>query len=585
MADLSLNAAPVANYTPPQAPQATNPLGMASTIMQMQQLQNQNQLFQQEFAAKQGIGQIMSTAPSIDAGLEMIQKSPFAAFAGPAAATARAAELAKAQTAQTQQLINTGLMEQHQKGIAYAMNGLLPAMADPAKMLDSQAQTVLKTFPPEMRSVLQERIKDLKAGIEVGVTKDMTPEQALEKRRANLAGALSPHIKADDLYGPTVNQDVGNATEVYRLPPAWGDQNQPRKLLYSIPKGVGPRTDEGGMLVPGITSERAQQPGTAGAQSALPLFAQGAGSAGSAGPLGLPANTPPGAQAPVAAARPEPRAVYPKLSDYSLLPEGGVTPGMLGQSYSTMAYHAPSNTMISTPATAAERSQEAKLSDQFTGDGQQRYTAAQNALKQMPVLEQDINNAIKAGFAPGAGAPLKVEVAKAGQAILDLINPNRDKSKDLDTSSAESAMKSFTKLGIDAAKAQLNQPQIAAESLFKGLEGNPSFTNTPLGLKLILSGMKSDLQREVDRRNYQVAWKQDPRNHGQLNGADEEFDRRFPVNSYAQKVLDEHQMILDKGQLKFQTLDSVRKAVQDGLLTPDQAADIASKQGFKAPGR
>jgi len=71
MADLSLNVAPVANYTPPQAPTgAANPLGMAGTIMQMQQMQNQNRLFQQEFAAKQAIGQIMSAAPSIDEGLK-----------------------------------------------------------------------------------------------------------------------------------------------------------------------------------------------------------------------------------------------------------------------------------------------------------------------------------------------------------------------------------------------------------------------------------------------------------------------------------------------------------------------------------
>jgi len=560
MAD-GLNFAPVANFTPVQAQAPANPLAVASQVMQLQQLQNQNTAFQQELAAKQAIGQIMSSAPSVEEGMQRVMRSPYAAQAAPAVASYRGAQQAEAEVGNINQRTSAGLMEQHQKGIGFAMNGLLPALADPQKLLDSQAQSVLKTFPPDMQKVLNERIKDLKTGIEVGVTKDMTPEQALAKRQANMAGALSPHVPADQLYGPTVNQDVGNATEVYRLPPAWDNQNKPRQLLYSIPKGTAPAVGGGGVLTPGVPAERAQLPA---GPSAAPAGGLGPRSAAGqeANPLGIPTVASPSAPAP---------APGPK---YSMLPAGGPSADMIKQSYPGKVLNVQTGEMLPSPGTPAESAHEAELNSRYNKEDQQKYTAAQNAMRVLPSLEADITSAIKNNVGPGAGAPLKVETIKLMQSALDLINPDRDKSKDINTSSAESAMKSFVNMGLSAAKAQLNQPQIAAESLFKGLEGNPSYTNTPLGLKLIMSGVQSDLQRELDRRAFNVKWQEDPRNRGNLKGADEEFNRQFPIQNYAQKVLDEHRMLLDKGTLKFKDAAAVKKAFEEGLLTREQAITL-----------
>ena len=560
MADLSLNFAPVAQYTPPQAPAGmANPLAMAGQIMQMQQMQNQNKLFQQEFAAKQAIGQIMSAAPSIDEGLKQVTQSPYSAFAGPAVAAYRGAEQAQSAIALQNTQRQGALMEQYQKGAANVTAALLPAMADPAKMFDKQAAQALSIYPKEMQPTIKGYLDSVKQAVFTGI--DPKDPGAQEQMRARLAGKLTGIVPMEQLYGTTVNTDVGTATQISRIPPTW-NPDQTLKVIATVPKGrLGTVNPETGLVERSLSPEELANPtGALGPQ-------RPASPAGNA--LGVPPPAAPAAQAPVAAPAPASAAGSPYR-----FAGGQITPDMIQPSVTGTGLNAYSGQVVPAP-TKQQKDQEQKLSEEYTGAGASRAESARQALGQLTIAKTDIDQMIKDGIKPGTGTPMLVELIKAGNRFAELTGSDMKLSE---TASAEDAMKQLGRLSLSSAKTLINNPQIAAESLQKAIEANPSLSNSELGLKLVLSGVQSDLQRELDKREFLTQWKNDPRNQGLLGNAEESFNKRFPPEKYAETVLKEHGMILKNGELRFASPEALVQAVRDGSLTPDQAKAIRARQ-------
>ena len=560
MADLSLNFAPVAQYTPPQAPAGmANPLAMAGQIMQMQQMQNQNKLFQQEFAAKQAIGQIMSAAPSIDEGLKQVTQSPYSAFAGPAVAAYRGAEQAQSAIALQNTQRQGALMEQYQKGAANVTAALLPAMADPAKMFDKQAAQALSIYPKEMQPTIKGYLDSVKQAVFTGI--DPKDPGAQEQMRARLAGKLTGIVPMEQLYGTTVNTDVGTATQISRIPPTW-NPDQTLKVIATVPKGrLGTVNQETGLVERSLSPDELANPtGALGPQ-------RPASPAGNA--LGVPPPAAPAAQAPVAAPAPASAAGSP----YRFAGEQ-ITPDMIQASVTGTGLNAYSGLVVPAP-TKQQKDQEQKLSEEYTGAGASRAESARQALGQLTIAKTDIDQMIKDGIKPGTGTPMLVELIKAGNRFAELTGSDMKLSE---TASAEDAMKQLGRLSLSSAKTLINNPQIAAESLQKAIEANPSLSNSELGLKLVLSGVQSDLQRELDKREFLTQWKNDPRNQGLLGNAEESFNKRFPPEKYAETVLKEHGMILKNGELRFASPEALVQAVRDGSLTPDQAKAIRARQ-------
>ena len=560
MADLSLNFAPVAQYTPPQAPAGmANPLAMAGQIMQMQQMQNQNKLFQQEFAAKQAIGQIMSAAPSIDEGLKQVTQSPYSAFAGPAVAAYRGAEQAQSAIALQNTQRQGALMEQYQKGAANVTAALLPAMADPAKMFDKQAAQALSIYPKEMQPTIKGYLDSVKQAVFTGI--DPKDPGAQEQMRARLAGKLTGIVPMEQLYGTTVNTDVGTGTQISRIPPPW-NPDQTLKVIATVPKGrLGTVNQETGLVERSLSPEELANPtGALGPQ-------RPASPAGNA--LGVPPPAAPAAQAPVAAPAPASAAGSP----YRFAGEQ-ITPDMIQASVTGTGLNAYSGLVVPAP-TKQQKDQEQKLSEEYTGAGASRAESARQALGQLTIAKTDIDQMIKDGIKPGTGTPMLVELIKAGNRFAELTGSDMKLSE---TASAEDAMKQLGRLSLSSAKTLINNPQIAAESLQKAIEANPSLSNSELGLKLVLSGVQSDLQRELDKREFLTQWKNDPRNQGLLGNAEESFNKRFPPEKYAETVLKAHGMILKNGELRFASPEALVQAVRNGSLTPDQAKAIRARQ-------
>jgi hypothetical protein len=95
------------------------------------------------------------------------------------------------------------------------------------------------------------------------------------------------------------------------------------------------------------------------------------------------------------------------------------------------------------------------------------------------------------------------------------------------------------------------------------------------GAKLIIESNRMAAQRLIDEHDFRSAWMADPRNNGNLQGADVAFNKAFPATSYMDRVLKDFG--LDSAG-KFTTPEAVRSAFHRGLLTQKQAEDLIKQQ-------
>src|SRR5271170_5936086 len=80
-----------------------NPLQAVGSIVGIQNAMNQNRMFQQQFQAKQAIGEIIATAPDLETGLQRAAQSPYGAWAPDIINSYRQATLTQQQLANAQQ--------------------------------------------------------------------------------------------------------------------------------------------------------------------------------------------------------------------------------------------------------------------------------------------------------------------------------------------------------------------------------------------------------------------------------------------------------------------------------------------------
>jgi hypothetical protein len=127
-------------------------------------------------------------------------------------------------------------------------------------------------------------------------------------------------------------------------------------------------------------------------------------------------------------------------------------------------------------------------------------------------------------------------------------------------------------MGLNVVTTLLGNQREAAETIINTTKSVPGIDNTYLGAKLVASAIKSALQRTIDMRNFENAWQQ--KNQGNLNGAIEAFNQKYPADTYAEKVLGNFGLT-PKG---FASPEAVGEAYKSGLVTKDQMFSILKKQ-------
>jgi hypothetical protein len=148
---------------------AVNPLGTLSQFAQVQNALNQNKLFQQQFAAKQRMGQIFAQSADPEAALATIMKDPVAApFAGEAMNSYRQGMLALTQQHGQE-------LSQNDSALSGYLKAATSAMSDPS-MLPSVTKRVLATLPPNVRERVAPAIDAVNDSLVTGL--DKLPEDA-----------------------------------------------------------------------------------------------------------------------------------------------------------------------------------------------------------------------------------------------------------------------------------------------------------------------------------------------------------------------------------------------------------------------
>lgn len=198
-----------------------NPIGSALTMMQIQNAANQNRLFQQTFAARQQMGEIMASAPNTEAGLQQILQSPAAPFAGEFLNSIRAAQQAMVgMQGEQQKQAQSGLEAvmhmlpsvyanptngQWQTSMNVATQGLSPyAMQASKGAIESIRQGLMENLPADQNAaagVVRQRIGALL------YSSNMTPDQMYA-----LGGVIRPQVvQTTGAQGQPISQVVGGS--------------------------------------------------------------------------------------------------------------------------------------------------------------------------------------------------------------------------------------------------------------------------------------------------------------------------------------------------------------------------------------
>lgn len=170
-----------------------NPIGSALTMMQIQNAANQNRLFQQTFAARQQMGEIMASAPSTEAGLQQILQSPAAPFAGEFLNSIRAAQQAMVGMQGEQQ-------KQAQSGLEAVMHMLPSVYANPT---NGQWQTSMNVatqgLSPYAMQASKGAIESIRQGLMENLPADQNAAAGVVRQRI---GALlySSNMTPDQMY-------------------------------------------------------------------------------------------------------------------------------------------------------------------------------------------------------------------------------------------------------------------------------------------------------------------------------------------------------------------------------------------------
>lgn len=497
--------------------------------------------------ARQRAGEILAAAPDLDTGIARLQQDPLTAAWAP--------ELAQTAAA-TRNAVLSGQGQLQQQGIdafhSFAQN--LPAVLADPKNRPPARDIALRLASPAVRDRLGQSIDYLYQSLDHDLPQD--PAAAKQRQVQDLAGwivSAGAGAAVPQILGAPAQVQAGNRIEFGRVAPAQGG-----------PGGEAPGAlSPGNALVPGIAPQYAQpgavaQPGIGPRGPAGPSPAPGAGPSPNA--LGVPA---PGLAGPLAPPNSVdggplvPPGYVPRVPGRKPGVVGGVPIGPAGEIASGLAHD-------------------------FMTEGLRTF---RNATASMPMLDEidaNLDNMAKLDpgqktnfMTPGAAGDLRTSLGNGLNTVLQMFGDKTavDPSK---LASAEDLMKVTQRMGPSVLQSLLGQQREAAETIKNMNEkGVPGINNTYLGGKLMTASIRQATKRVIDMRNFENWWQ--AQTGGDLTGAEEEFNRLRPAQSYIKQALDEFGLT----PLGFKSLGALRDAVAKGYLTPKQAADQAKKQGFK----
>lgn len=581
---------------PVAAPAQVNPFEMIGQWAQIQNAMNQNKLFQQTFAARQKAGMILANAPDLETGLSALMQDPITApFAAETINSVRQGQLTLTQ-------LQGAIQTQSKDGLEAFMKALPTVFADPTEdTWNGITNATLSTLSPQARARVEPAIGSLKRALMDGLPDDPAAKKATFGQRLTgmmLASGFTPDgIK--QLVGTNKELDLGGAIQPGRtIPEQLGGGFAPSGPAYG--KGLAPQivTGPGGVPIP-VGGEN-NLLGPVQANGLQPGVPQGAEPSGPINALGGTASSgPPVTAQPIAPPRTAPRLVPPAgmtgpnagAFDAAPAPQAAAgdgtplfDPAVPMRSPQTGTGVAGLPLLSPTQLKASE-----KLQDEFSGDGAKEYNNAVQSLSSLKYMDNALDAMAKktSGFSdrfltPGAFAESRANIASTYNTLAAMAgqwDPNKPISPDnkppfdpATIASAEDFQKETKRMGLMVLTTFLGAQREAAQTIQGITASVPGINNTYLGGKLVSASIRGAMQRVVDRRQFLNQWQN--QNSGNLTGAGEAFDRLHPAEQYAEHVLSQFGL----NETGFKSPADARTAVQNGYLSPDQAADLLVKQ-------
>jgi hypothetical protein len=499
---------------------------MADTLGKINSLKQ----FQQTFAARQRMGEILSSAPDSETGWSEIMKDPSVApWAGEAFSNWRTGQLAYTQQQGEQQKQATGAMETF-------ISQFPRLLANPGSW-DSAVQQVLAITPEAVRPKVAESMAALQKGLLGGV--DPNSPQARDTLNKNLSAALltvpNGQAMVNGVLGATSSQDVGGQIRTGVTTPVQGGIHGEAPGQFTS-AGVLQKT-QAPTFVPGT-----------------PKLVGGAYGTGEGQPEGGPVTL-------GTAGNGKPLSYDPKVD---------------GQSPRASVGEAGLNVLSEPQKTAAETAMK-----EWEGPGARAFSNAQTTMGLLNEMDRDFDTMRDAGgmLVPGAAARFRTTLASYANMIAQATDSKSLPFDPKAIASIESLTKDTKRLGLSVLTTMLGNQREAAETINNITGAVPNIENTYLGGKLLIASIRAATERAINQREFENAWQADPQNQGNLTGSDIAFNKKYPATEYADRVL--NSFGLDK--TGFKDSGAVISAYNKGWLTKQQAHDIIVDEGFDTP--
>lgn len=584
-----------------------NPIAMIGQWAQLQQVLNQNKLFEQTFNARQKAGQILATAPDLEAGLQGLLADPdVAPYAPETINSIRQSQLTLQQMQNAQQEASDNAFKSFLKSMPMVF-------ADPTdETWNNAMEAHMKLLSPKTRADVAPAIDSLRKALISGLPADPAARKdAFMKRLAGLAtagGATGETFNAilgtpktldlGDRQQPVIEHPgyLGGGTEasgpgfpkglapqvteqggvpitvggasggnpMYMLPPPQAPLNQLSPVPGSPDEMTGPPTGDEGMAIdgpptndPGIYVNPLEPPRNPLRDRQTELINQQANPLAPAEPPPQVAPAPRGAAAPADAGPRSPVTGKPLFD--------GIEPYRGRRSDLTGAPLLP----------PGQQEGEKKLQEVFQSEDRERFESAIAANASLDRIDHDIEALGSAGGAlqPGAFGAQRLQIAKTINMMAATAGFKPDElpfDPEL-IAQGEDVTKEQIRAGLQLITQNLGAQREAASVIFGLMQAVPGIDNTLLGDRLISRSLRAMNQYEIDRREFQEEWNS---RRGALGGSVAAFNRTHPAKDYFTAVLksmgmDEH---------GFESPIAIQQAMANGYLSKDEAAKFLVEQ-------
>ena len=476
---ISLGASPtgyVSGGLPAAAPAAGGGLDTVSRFAEIQNALNQNKLFQQTFAARQGIAEIMAGSNSLDEAYSSALKSPYAAFVPEVMNSIRQSQLLGLEMAEKQQGMT-------QSAVSFTLKNLLPALSNP-ELLGPLESAGFATTSPMVQRQAGGAIDSINTMINFG---NPTPQQKQVRIAELLLGSgMTPEVIKTITGTPGTMPGIDPRTGLATTVPG----------VFAGPMAGGGFTPSGGAQITGMT--------------------------------------------PGEAVTTHPGPISPSLQQTQVTGSDifrGAIPGLGGPFAPVGAANALGGAATA-PAPGQTKVIEG-AGQNFTDEGRKAYDAAITGLASVQYMDRAFDEMAKGGGweVPGTAVNARLGIAKGINTLAQVLGTAPDKL--LFDQNKIGTWEDFNKESKRAGMQLINQmfgAQRESQMVFQaGAQAVPNAENTPQGGKLVLRSLEQTMYREVDRRNFETNWFNE--HQGNLVGANEAFNSTYPPQLYSQRAI------------------------------------------------